>query len=135
MLMIVLFLMPAMVIVCRTVYKNLPLFTCLIMVSVIEVFIIGILLPELFVKKAKLYLKNREDKVFIYKRLRDASVICGDDECFNKASKYIIISIDEVKTKEIYHVQSEFITKDEKRDLCKELRKIRKEKNRINRND
>lgn len=32
-------------------------------------------------------------------------------------------------------MQSEFITKDEKRDLCKELRKIRKEKNRINRND
>ena len=127
-LMIVLFFMPAMVIVYKSVYKTLPLFACLVIVSAIEIFIIGILLPELFVKKAKNYFKNGEDKMFIYKRLKNASVICGDDECLNKASKYIVISIDELKTKEIYHLQSEIITKDEKRDLCKKLKKMRKEK-------
>lgn len=127
-LMIVLFFMPAVIIVCKSVYKTLPLFACLVIASAIEVFIIGILLPELFVKKAKNYLKNGEEKMFIYKRMKDASVICGDDECFNKASKYIVISIDELKTKEIYHLQSEIITKDEKRDLCKKFKKMRKEK-------
>lgn len=86
-LMIVLLFMPAVVIVCKSVYKTLPLFTYLVIVSAIEVFITGILLPELFVKKAKNYLKNGEDKMFIYKRLKDASVICGDDECFYKCIK------------------------------------------------
>lgn len=127
-LMIVLVFMPAVIIVCKSVYKTLPLFACLVIASAIEVFIIGILLPELFVKKAKNYLKNGEEKMFIYKRMKDASVICGDDECFNKASKYIVISIDELKTKEIYHLQSEIITKDEKRVLCKKFKKMRKEK-------
>lgn len=47
---------------------------------------------------------------------------------FINASKYIVISIDELKTKEIYHLQSEIITKDEKRELCKKFKKMRKEK-------
>lgn len=40
-LMIVLFFMPAVIIVCKSVYKTLPLFACLVIASAIEVFIIG----------------------------------------------------------------------------------------------
>ncbi|PWM26330.1 MAG: hypothetical protein DBX40_03610 [Clostridiales bacterium] len=118
-LMVILFFMPIMVIVWKAIYSDIPLFTCLVIVSVIEALVIGILLPELFVTKAMNYFENEHEKMFVFKRLQNNMLICGDNESISKSKKYIVISIDELKTKPIYHLQSEFITKEEKK-LCVE---------------
>lgn len=125
-LMMVICVMPAMVILWKSLYNTMPLFGCAVIVSVIEVAIIGISIPDLFLKKATNYFKNGQEKIFIYKRTDDDTVICGDNENISKASKYIVISLEDLKSKEIYHQQYKSISKDEKNGLCKEMKVLKK---------
>ena len=60
--------------------------------------------------------------MFIYKRLDDDIIMCGDNTEMNKSSKYITISYEELKNKEIIHIQHNRLTKKEKKELIKEYR-------------
>lgn len=114
--------MPVIIILLNQIAKNISMFSYIIVVSVIEVLFICISVPEFINKSTDNYFLDNDNKVFIYKRLDDDIIMCGDNTEMNKSSKYITISYEELKNKEIIHIQHNRLTKKEKKELIKEYR-------------
>jgi hypothetical protein len=58
-----------------------------------------------------------DNKIFIYERIEDDTVLCGDNQEKNKAKKFITISYENLKEKEIFRMQYESLSKTKKRKL------------------
>ena len=80
-------------------------------------------MPELIIRKSMDYYKDGTDKVFLYKSLENNNYLCGDSENISQASRYKIISLEELKNKEIYHQKYKKLTKAERKELDKLLKK------------
>lgn len=101
---------------------NIPLFCSTIIVSVFEILILCISMPELVKRSAKNYFLQNNEKMFIYERIEDDTVLCGDNSEISKAEKYVTISYDELKEKEIFHMQYVSLSKTEKKELRKKYK-------------
>ena len=106
--------------------KLIPLFNCAVITSVIEVSIICIIMPEYIMYDARNYFVDNENKFFIYGRIEDDIVLCGDNTQKSKASKYITISYEDLQKKEIFHMRRERLSKKRKRELGLYIKKINK---------
>lgn len=126
-LKIVICIMSATATIWSNVQDIVPMFNCVVVISVVEVGIIGMLIPEIIVKKTMVFLENEQEKIFIFRRMSNDTIICGNAQNMGKVTKYIIISLDELKTKEIHHQQYASLTKEEKKELCKKVKLQKKE--------
>ena len=79
-------------------------------------------MPELVKRSAKNYFLQNNEKMFIYERIEDDTVLCGDNSEISKAEKYVTISYDELKEKEIFHMQYVCLSKTEKKELRKKYK-------------
>lgn len=125
-LFVIICLIPSMSILMNQLLDNIPLFSCAIIVSIIEVLIICISMPEFVNRSAKNYFFDNDNKVFIYKRIDDDTVMCGDNTELNKADKYITITYEELKKKEILHLQHKSLSGTEKGKLREKYKENRK---------
>ena len=121
-------LIPSLVFLINSIENSIPLFNCAVITSVIEVSIICIIMPEYIMYDARNYFVDNENKFFIYGRIEDDIVLCGDNTQKSKASKYITISYEDLQKKEIFHMRRERLSKKRKR----ELRTIYKENKQVN---
>lgn len=121
-LSLVMYGMPIITILFREMRPDISLIMCAVITSVVEVAIIGISMPELILKKSMDYYVDGTDRIFLYKSLKNNNFLCGDNESISLASKYLIISYEDLCTKEILHQQYKGVTKAEKKELCKKLK-------------
>ena len=122
-LRLVMYGMPIVPILLRDIRHDSSLLISSIITSVLEVAIISVSMPELIIRKSMDYYKDGTDKVFLYKSLENNNYLCGDSENISLASRYKIISLEELKNKEIYHQKYKKLTKAERKELDKLLKK------------
>lgn len=72
-------LIPSLVFLINSIENSIPLFNCAVITSVIEVSIICIIMPEYIMYDARNYFVDNENKFFIYGRIEDDIVLCGDN--------------------------------------------------------
>ena len=72
------------------------------------------------------YILYNNRKIYIYERLDENTILCGNHPKKNKANKYIYISYEDIKTTEIKHESYEI--KDIPRNRKKELKRIYRNK-------
>jgi hypothetical protein len=116
---------PSMSILMNQFVDSLPLFSCAIIVSITETLIICISMPEFVNRSSNNYFCDNKNKIYIYERIEDDTVLCGDNPEKSKANKYITISYDNLKEKEIFHMQYESLSKTKKRELREKYKENR----------
>lgn len=99
---------------------------CIIIVSVIEVFIICLALPEVLKPKSNIYFIKDNEKIYIYKRIDKKKFLCGNRPQISDAEKYIFINYKELKEKEIRHDLYKKLTEEQKENLIKKYKEKRK---------
>ena len=99
---------------------------CIIVVSVIEVFIICLAFPEVLKPKSNIYFIKDNEKIYIYKRIDKKKFLCGNRPQISDAEKYIFINYKELKEKEIRHDLYKKLTKEQKENLIKKYKEKRK---------
>lgn len=99
----IIFMMPLLISMMKKEVDKMPLINCVLIISVIEIFLVYFSVPNLLKKKSQNYFMDNEQEIYIYKKIDGESVLCGDNPIMNKSEKYIIITYDELKKKEIYH--------------------------------
>lgn len=97
--------------------KFISTFNCVVIVSIIEVYIIGISLPELVKRESRCYFISNNKTMYIYKRVDEYNILCGDNSKINEAKEYKIISYEDLKEKEIFCEQYSGLSKERKRKL------------------
>lgn len=123
-LLIIISIMPSFSIFLNTSTNSIPLFSCVVIVSVIEVLIIYLSIPELMKNESRIYFMNDERKVYVYKRIDKDTILCGDSPKINESNKYITISYEDLKEKVIFHVQYDNnLSKERKRELRNKYKK------------
>jgi predicted nucleic acid-binding Zn ribbon protein len=124
-LFVIICLMPSMSILMHQRADNIPLFSCVVIVSIIEVSIMCISMPEFVNRSANDYFLDNGNKWFIYKRIDDDTIMCGDNTEQSKADKYITITYEELKKKELLHIQYKSLARSEISELRKKYKKNR----------
>lgn len=108
--------------------NNIPQFNCVVIISVIEIVMLSVSLPELVKGTAKNYLLSNGNKLYIYEMIDDESVLCGDNPEISKSKKYITINYEDLKKREILHMQYESLSKARKKELREIYRKNKRNK-------
>lgn len=97
--------------------SNISELTCAVIAGIIEVAIIFMFDPEFIKRKSINYFLDNGKKMYIYRRVDEETVLCGDDPFINKAKKYKSISYNEFKRLEINHVVYRKLSSSRKREL------------------
>lgn len=97
--------------------SNISELTCAVIAGIIEVAIIFMFDPEFIKRKSINYFLDNGKKMYIYRRVDEETVLCGDDPVMNKAKKYKSISYNEFKRLEINHVVYRKLSSSRKREL------------------
>lgn len=127
-------LMPSVDILMYHRVDNISLFSCIVIVSVSEVFAICFSMPEFVNRSANNFFIDNDNKLFIYKKIDNDTIMCGDNMEISQANKYITITYEELKKKEIIHMQYKCLSRTEKkkfRNKYKENRASIKNKSKI----
>lgn len=99
-------MMPCLAVIIKIESEKLPLINYALIAGVIGVILIYFSMPSLLIKRSSNYFMSDGQKIYIYKRIDGGSVLCGNDPTINKSEKYIIITYDELKKKEIFHIKN-----------------------------
>lgn len=105
--------------------SNISLYVYILIASVIETFFICMALPEVIKRESSAYYMEDDNKIYIYKELRDQIILCGDNPRVNRAQKYIFVNFDSLKDREIYNVQYSSLSKDRKKELIEMYKKLK----------
>lgn len=86
---------------------------CILVVSIVEIFALVVTMPQILnIGEARCYYLDESDsKWYLYCRLDDGSILCGDSIKSGKAGKYRIITYVELKKRTIFR-NDYSITKD-----------------------
>ena len=121
-------IMSGLCILMKQMVDNMSLFSCAVVVSTIEVLIICISMPELVNGNVNSYFLDDDKRWFIYKRIDNDTIICGDSMERSKADKYITITFEKLKRKEILHMQNKSLSGTEKGELRNKYKEMRNSK-------
>lgn len=109
----IIFMMPWLAAIIKIEAEKIPLINCVLIASVIGVILVYFSMPSLLIKRSSNYFMSAGQKIYIYKRIDEDSVLCGNDPTINKSEKYIIIPYEELKKKEIFHIKNGDLDKSE----------------------
>ena len=121
-------IMSGLCILMKQIVDKMSLFSCAVVVSTIEVLIICILMSELVNGNVNIYFLDDDKRWFIYKRIDNDTIICGDSMERSKADKYITITYEKLKRKEILHMQNKSLSGTEKGQLRNKYKEMRNSK-------
>lgn len=76
-------------------------FNCAIIIGLIEIIIVCIYIPELIKTPSNLYIYYNNKKTYIYKRIDEENVLCGNNSDINESNIYTIINYEYLKEKDI----------------------------------
>lgn len=133
-LIIIILIIPFGILVLTQINSSISLLKGTIIMTVIEIFFISLCIPELLKPNSRNYFIENNEKIYIYERLNDEIVLCGDKNSIYKSSVYRTISYEELKRKEIKQEEYIRLSKQEKKELKNELKRIRRGNNRGQRN-
>lgn len=116
-LSIIIIIMPCCAILMNTLANPISPLNSAVIVSVVEVLIICLAIPEFTKCESRNYFLNDGKNVYIYERIDDDTILCGDSPKISEAKKYTTISYKDLKEKEILHVQYVSLSKERKKEL------------------
>ena len=128
-LITIILIIPLGISVLTEINSSISLLKGTIIMTVIEIFLISLCIPELLRPRSRNYFTENNEKIYIYKRLDDEIVLCGDKNSIYKSSIYRTISYEELKRKEIEQEEYNRLSRQEKRALKDELKRMRRGNN------
>lgn len=126
MLITIFILMPLLALVIYKSYSYIPLINCVIMVSIAEAFLICLLTPELIKCKSQYYFINDGEKMYIYGRIDENIVLCGDNPVESESEKIMAISYGEFAKMKLIRVPNQRFSKETKKQLIRKLKENRR---------
>lgn len=127
-LFVIISIMPAMVICINILIPNIPKINGAILVSVVEVIIISLLMPEIIKHDSSCYIIYEDKKLYIYERVDSDTFLCGENTKLYNSKKYKLIAYDTLKEKEIIIEPFGKLSKNRKQDLIKKYKKSKKKR-------
>lgn len=122
----IIWIAPVFVILMYRSENPISLVNSAVIVSVIEVFIIFLSIPGLIMRESEnFFLKDDNTEVYIYKQIDNNTVLCGNNPDISKSEKYLFISYDYLKEKEIIHIKHKNLTREEKKDLKRKYKNFK----------
>lgn len=118
--------MPLLAYIMNKSYSYISLINCVIMVSVVEVFVICLITPELVKSTSQYYFIKDGKEWYIYERTNEDIVICGDNPVESKSKKIITINYEEFIKKELIRVHNQGFSKEMKKQLKSKLKDNRR---------
>lgn len=98
---------------------------CAIIIGLIEIIIVCIYMPELIKTPSNLYIYYNNKKTYIYKRIDEENILCGNNSDINDSDRHMIISCEYLRgkkiSKEIYDIYIDDLSSEEKKELKKEI--------------
>lgn len=124
--------MPILVLILNILAESIPLYSCNIIVSVVLTFFIFLKIPGFVQRESRLFFMKDNEKKYIYGRIDDENILCGDNTKMAYAQSYITISYQDLKNTEIKRQPSDGkLDKSRKKQLKRENKKRLCDKHRL----
>lgn len=107
---------------------NISDLNCAIIVSVIDIVVFCTFMPELIKIPSNAYIFYDDKKLYLYDRVDENYVLCGNRSDMSDSDNYITISYEHLKGKEIFKDIHNNLSSEDKKKLKKKLNKKFKKK-------